>query len=173
MRLENGLAISLILHVVFLLLLYFSFNIKLFIPVSQNEMFAVRNIYNEDFHSGKYNDDTRKREKKQTPSLKEESKKNIVEENGVILPDQRNIDAVEDGMKNFPNKGGQESKEVSEVITSPRFEKPQDIKMTNKAGTPSAKKKSIESVIRSDKKGKGALPRSGIRQSNKIFLRMQ
>nr|MBA2917539.1 hypothetical protein [Candidatus Liberibacter asiaticus] len=54
MRLENGLAISMILHVMFLLLLYFNFNVQLLVPISRREMLSVDNIYNEDYHSSKY-----------------------------------------------------------------------------------------------------------------------
>ncbi|XCD42461.1 hypothetical protein Q7M82_03240 [Candidatus Liberibacter asiaticus] len=159
MRLENGLAISMILHVMFLLLLYFNFNVQLLVPISRREMLSVDNIYNEDYHSSKY-----KKIEEPVVQFKGSSQENLVrdftvQENGDRFSDQTKTLATENETKRSSSSKGEQALKESALLRMPvsPYDKQKISKATNKEqdlqGISFAEKKSIDTVVvRPDKK---------------------
>ncbi|RPD36798.1 hypothetical protein C0030_005870 [Candidatus Liberibacter solanacearum] len=151
MRVENGLAISLILHFIFLLLLYFNFNVQLFVSVSKIEESSIKNIHNDDFHSNKYSGD-KNNEKEEVVLSREMSEKTGAhwfedQQNNSKSFDQGKTQIIPDELKKFSDsKGEHVLKESSPPNVSLRpLDKKQHIK--NKAhsqhSTPSIIKNNI------------------------------
>ncbi|MEG8099288.1 cell envelope integrity protein TolA [Candidatus Liberibacter brunswickensis] len=176
MRGENGLAISMILHVIFLLILYFNFSIQLFIPKSRHEMLSVDNIYNEGYYFSKHGISPNKREKEQVSHLKDTIRENIVHDfpDSDTSIDQMNMSNTEDEAKFSSNKVRQTSKEIfSSEVHDDVLDKKLDVKTTNKnnksqgLSPPSIDK---DSILRPNRKYKVILPRLGKVNSQKILF---